>query len=165
MYATSRRTMFKAAAVLSACASLSVSFTSGAIAQATEIVYSTFLDPNNANDPRAAAQTKVIQAFESKHPDIKIKLLVDPTGQSVARAIKSRSETPDVVRIVGFAIAEYAATGNLVQLDDLIKKDGIPNDDWLLPLSTAQVEGKLFSLPQDFRIPILFYRKAALQEA
>ena len=165
MYATSRRTMIKAAAILSVCAGAFASFTGGALAQGTEIVYSTFLDPNNASDPRAAAQTKMIQAFESKNPDIKIKLLVDPTGQSVSRSIKSRSETPDVVRIVGFAIAEFAATGNLVQLDDLVKKDGLPDDDWLLPLSSAQVDGKLFSLPQDFRIPILFYRKGALQEA
>jgi multiple sugar transport system substrate-binding protein len=165
MYATSRRTMIKAAAVLSVCAGAFASFTGEALAQGTEIVYSTFLDPNNASDPRAAAQTKMIQAFESKNPDIKIKLLVDPTGQSVSRSIKSRSETPDVVRIVGFAIAEFAATGNLVQLDDLVKKDGLPDDDWLLPLSSAQVDGKLFSLPQDFRIPILFYRKGALQEA
>jgi ABC-type glycerol-3-phosphate transport system substrate-binding protein len=157
--------MIKAAAVLSVCAGAFASFTGGALAQGTEIVYSTFLDPNNASDPRAAAQTKMIQAFESKNPDIKIKLLIDPTGQSVSRSIKSRSETPDVVRIVGFAIAEFAATGNLVQLDDLVKKDGLPNDDWLLPLSSAQVDGKLFSLPQDFRIPILFYRKGALQEA
>ncbi len=134
-------------------------------AQQTEIVYSTFLDPNNTNDPRAAAQTKMVQAFESKYPDIKIKLFVDPTGQSVARSIKSRSETPDVVRIVGFGIAEFAATGNLVQLDDLVKRDNLPNEDWLLPLSSAQVDGKLFSLPQDFRIPILFYRKGALQDA
>jgi ABC-type glycerol-3-phosphate transport system substrate-binding protein len=157
--------MIKAAAILSVCAGAFASFTGGAFAQGTEIVYSTFLDPNNASDPRAAAQTKMIQAFESKNPGIKIKLLVDPTGQSVSRSIKSRSETPDVVRIVGFAIAEFAATGNLVQLDDLVKKDGLPDDDWLLPLSSAQVDGKLFSLPQDFRIPILFYRKGALQEA
>jgi ABC-type glycerol-3-phosphate transport system substrate-binding protein len=157
--------MIKAAAILSVCAGAFASFTGGVLAQGTEIVYSTFLDPNNASDPRAAAQTKMIQAFESKNPDIKIKLLVDPTGQSVSRSIKSRSEMPDVVRIVGFAIAEFAATGNLVQLDDLVKKDGLSEDDWLLPLSSAQVDGKLFSLPQDFRIPILFYRKGALQEA
>jgi multiple sugar transport system substrate-binding protein len=165
MYATSRRTMIKAAAVLSVCAGAFASFTEGAYAQGTEIVYSTFLDPNNMNDPRAAAQTKMIQAFESKYPDIKIKLLVDPTGQTVTRAIKTRSETPDVVRVVSFGLPEYAATGNLVQLNELVKKDGIPDDDWLLPLSASQIDGKLFGLPQDFRIPILVYRKSALQEA
>jgi multiple sugar transport system substrate-binding protein len=164
MYAATRRTVIKAAAVLSVAGAFA-SFTGGAFAQATEIVYSTFLDPNNANDPRAAAQTKMIQAFESKNPNIKIKLLVDPTGQTVSRSIKSRSESPDVVRIVGYAMAEFAATGNLVELDDLVKKDGLPENDWLLPLSTARIDGKLFSLPQDFRIPILIYRKGALQEA
>src|SRR6266480_7094383 len=118
MYATSRRAIFKAAAALTVCASVSASFTERAIAQGTEIVYSTFLDPNNANDPRSAAQTKMIQAFESKYPDIKIRLLVDPTGQSVTRAIKSRGETPDVIRVVSFGLPEYVATGNLVQLNE-----------------------------------------------
>jgi ABC-type glycerol-3-phosphate transport system substrate-binding protein len=157
--------MVKAAAALSVCAIVSVSFTEHAAAQTTEIVYSTFLDPNNANDPRSAAQTKMIQAFESKNPDIKIRLLVDPTGQAVTRAVKSRSDTPDVIRVVSFALPEYAATGNLVPLNDLVKRDGIPDDDWLLPLSSSQIDGKLYGLPQDFRIPILVYRKGAVQEA
>jgi len=165
MYATSRRRIFKAAAALTVCASVSASFTESAIAQGTEIVYSTFLDPNNTNDPRSAAQTKMIESFESKYPDIKIRLLVDPTGQTVTRAIKSRGETPDVIRVVSFGLPEYVATGNLVQLNDLVKKDGIPDDDWLLPLSTTPIDGKVFALPQDFRIPILVYRKSALQEA
>lgn len=165
MSATSRRALFKTAAAFTVCTSVFASLTQRAIAGETEIVYSTFLDPNNTNDPRSAAQTKMIQAFESKHPDIKIRLLVDPTGQTVTRAIKSRSETPDVVRVVSFAVPEYAATGNLVQLNDLVKKDGIPDDDWLLPLSSSQVDGKLYALPQDFRIPILIYRKSALREA
>lgn len=165
MHSKSRRNLLKAAALLSVCASALVSYSGIAAAQTTEIVYSTFLDPNNANDPRSAAQTKMIQAFENKYPNIKIKLLIDPSGQSVTRAVKSKSDTPDVIRVVGFGVAEYAATGNLVQLDDLIKKDGISADDWLIPLSAAQVNGKLFSLPQDFRIPVLFYRKSLLKDA
>ena len=89
----------------------------------------------------------MIQAFEGKNPDIKVKLL-DRSHRAVGRSSRSRSrsETPDVVRIVGFAIAEYAATGNLVQLDDMLRQDGLADDDWLLPLSSAQVDGKLFSL-------------------
>ena len=164
MSATRRRMLLKAVALLPAYA-VSFGLTGHVYAQGTELIYSTFLDPNNTNDPRAAAQSKMIQAFEGKHPEIKVKLLIDPTGQSVARAIKSRSDTPDVLRVVGFAISEYAATGNLVQLDEHVKRDGLADDDWLLPLSSAQVGGKLFSLPQDFRIPILFYRKSLLQGA
>jgi len=36
-----------------------------------EAVYATFLDPGNRNDPRAAAQTKMIEAFAKANPDIK----------------------------------------------------------------------------------------------
>jgi multiple sugar transport system substrate-binding protein len=164
MSAKRRRMLLKAVALLPVCA-ISFGLTGRVHAETTELIYSTFLDPNNTNDPRAAAQTKIIRAFEEKVPKIKIKLLIDPTGQSVTRAIKSRSDTPDVLRVVGFGVSEYAATGNLVQLDELVKRDALPEDDWLLPLSGARVGGKLFSLPQDFRIPILFYRKSLLQEA
>jgi multiple sugar transport system substrate-binding protein len=159
------RKLLTFAPALLACASALVGGTGSALAQTTELVYSTFLDPNNANDPRAAAQTKMIQAFEAKYPDVKIRLLVDPTGQTVTRAIKSRSETPDVLRIVGFGVAEYAATGNLLQLDELARRDGLTDDDWLLPLSASHVDGKLYSIPQDFRIPILVYRKGLLEQA
>ncbi len=165
MKGSSRRTIVKAATALAIIPGLFATYTDRASAQTTEIVYSTFLDPNNANDPRSAAQTKMIQAFESKHPNIKIKLLVDPTGQAVTRAVKSKSDSPDVIRVVSFGLSEYAATGNLVALDDLLKKDGIPEDDWLLPLSTSRINGKIYGLPQDFRIPILVYRKGLLQEA
>jgi multiple sugar transport system substrate-binding protein len=37
-----------------------------------EVVYATFLDPSSRNDPRAAAQTKMIEAFEQANPDIKV---------------------------------------------------------------------------------------------
>ena len=30
----------------------------------TEVSYNTFLDPANANDPRSAAQSRMIEAFE-----------------------------------------------------------------------------------------------------
>src|SRR6476469_6720574 len=41
-----------------------------ALAQQVEIAYNTFLDPANANDPRAAAQTKALAEFERLNPNI-----------------------------------------------------------------------------------------------
>ena len=43
-----------------------------------EIVYATFLDPNNKVDPRVEAQARMIEAFERANPGIQVNLVVDP---------------------------------------------------------------------------------------
>ncbi|KUM23418.1 hypothetical protein AU467_33505 [Mesorhizobium loti] len=151
--------------VLASAAALSGVFAHGAQAAATEIVYSTFLDPTNERDPRAAAQTHMIEAFEKANPDIKVKLVVDPTGQTQMRAMRSHADKPDVVRITTNFLREYVATGNVLEIDDLLKRDKIDQTDWLRPLDDNKVDGKLYSLPQDYRIPILIYRKSLLEKA
>jgi multiple sugar transport system substrate-binding protein len=151
--------------LLGACVAAAIFTCLGARAQAIEIVYSTFLDPANTRDPRAAAQTKMIAAFEKANPDITVKLLVDPTVQNVARALKSHDSTPDVLRTTGYSVAEMAATGAMLPLEDLIARDNLSTTDWLLPLDANRIGGHLYSLPQDYRIPILIYRKSLLEQA
>ncbi len=136
-----------------------------ALAQPVEISYNTFLDPNNASDPRAAAQTKVIAEFERQNPNIKVRVVVDPTGANGARTLRTHADSPDVVRATSFQMPEYVATGALLQLDDLAKRDKIDQNDWLVPLSAGMVGGHIFGLQQDYRIPILIYRKRLLEEA
>jgi multiple sugar transport system substrate-binding protein len=63
-----------------------VAVTPIALAQPVEIAYNTFLDPNNASDPRATAQTKMIAEFERQNPNIKVRVVVDPTGANGARS-------------------------------------------------------------------------------
>ncbi|MFI5013279.1 MAG: ABC transporter substrate-binding protein [Hyphomicrobiales bacterium] len=130
-----------------------------------EVTYATFLDPNNHNDPRAAAQSKMIEAFEKANPMIKIKVMVDGTQQASFRALRARSAIPDVMRHSNYYMLEAANTGSLLKLDDLIKRDGISETDWLLPLSLTRVNDGVYGLQQDFRIPILIYRKSLLSKA
>jgi multiple sugar transport system substrate-binding protein len=134
-------------------------------AQPVEIAYNTFLDPNNATDPRSVAQTKMIAEFERQNPNIKVRVVVDPTGANGARILRTRADSPDVVRATSFQMPEYVATGSLLQLDDLVKRDKVDPNDWLLPLSAGMVDGHIYGLPQDYRIPILIYRKHLLEEA
>jgi multiple sugar transport system substrate-binding protein len=130
-----------------------------------EVVYATFLDSSDHTDPRAAAQTRMIEAFEAQNPDIKIKLFVDASGANSARNIKSGLDTPDVWRATTFQVPEAVATGNAEPLDALIQRDGIDKNDWLLPLDAARVQGHIYGLYQDFRIPILMYRKKIVAAA
>jgi multiple sugar transport system substrate-binding protein len=130
-----------------------------------EIVYATFLDPNNQNDPRAAAQTRMIAAFERANPNIKVRVQVDPTQQASLRALRSRAATPDVFRVANFSLPEFVATNSMVQLDDLLKRDNVSDSDWLIPLSAGKVKGHVYGMQQDYRIPLLLYRKKLLQQA
>jgi ABC-type glycerol-3-phosphate transport system substrate-binding protein len=150
---------------LIAVLALLVAVTPMALAQPREISYNTFLDPNNASDPRAAAQTKMIAEFERQNPNIKVRVVVDPTGANGARTLRTRADSPDVVRATSFQMPEYVATGALLQLDDLVKRDKVDPNDWLLPLSAGMVDGHVYGLPQDYRIPILIYRKHLLEDA
>ena len=136
-----------------------------ALAQPVEISYDTFLDPNNATDPRAAAQTKVIAEFERLNPNIKVRVVVDPTGANGARALRTKADSPDVVRFTTFQMPEMVATGALLQLDELVARDKIDSNDWLVPLGKTKVNGHIYGLQQDYRIPILIYRKHVLDEA
>jgi multiple sugar transport system substrate-binding protein len=152
-------------AKLVAALALVVAITPMSFAQPVEIAYNTFLDPNNATDPRAAAQTKMIAEFERQNPNIKVRVVVDPTGANGARILRTHADSPDVVRATSFQMPEYVATGALLQLDDLVKRDKVDQNDWLLPMASGMVDGHVYGLQQDYRIPILIYRKHLLEEA
>ena len=93
-----RSSWWQRAADLIAALALVVAMTPMALAQPVEISYNTFLDPNNASDPRAAAQTKMIAEFERQNPNIKVRVVVDPTGANGARTLRTHADSPDVVR-------------------------------------------------------------------
>jgi multiple sugar transport system substrate-binding protein len=134
-------------------------------AASQEVQYNSFLDPANANDPRSAAQTRMIEAFERANPRIKVRVIVDPAGQNGIRATRARADSPDVFRIPNFSMPEFVATGSLLPLDEPLARDGIDMRDWLLPLEGMKINGRLWGLQQDYRIPILTYRKSRFAQA
>lgn len=144
-------------------AAVAMGIGSASHAQQTEIIYSTFLDPNKKTDPRAVAQTKMIELFEQQNPDIKIKVQVGVKRDAMARALQARSATPDVLR--EWRQPETVATGSILELDEYVARDGIDEDDWLLPLEYSRINGKLYGLPQDYRMEFLVYRKSLLEAA
>jgi ABC-type glycerol-3-phosphate transport system substrate-binding protein len=151
-----------AASVVAGAGSRKASAQSGAT---TEVSYNGFLDPANTKDPRAAAQNRMIEAFEKANPSIKIKVIVDPSGANGIRAARARAGAPDVIRVTNFQQPEYSSTDSILPIDDLVARDGIDTKDWLIPLDQTKVNGKLWGLQQDFRIPILIYRKSRFAEA
>src|SRR6266705_1114148 len=130
-----RSSWWQRIADLIAALALVVAVTPAALAQPVEIAYNTFLDPNNASDPRAAAQAKMIAEFERQNPNIKVRVVVDPKGANGARTLRTRADSPDVIRATNFQMPEYVSTGSLLQLDELVARDKIDPNDWLVPLT------------------------------
>jgi multiple sugar transport system substrate-binding protein len=137
-----------------------------AFAQATETVtYNTFLDPANTNDPRAAAQTKMIAAFEASQSRVKVRVVMDPAGQNGIRAARAKSDSPDVIRVSNSQMPEFVSTGSVLAIDELIARDKVDTTDWLIGMDQTRVNGKIWGLQQDYRIPIYVYRKSKFAEA
>src|SRR5207253_3966262 len=98
-----------------------------------------------------------------------------PHHQSTRRrrsaGLEWRTRPPHPCRFAGrhprnqLSDAEYVATGSLMQLDELVSRDKIDPNDWLVPLAKTMVRGHIYGLQQDYRIPILMYRKHLLNDA
>lgn len=163
MHATNRRAFV--AGVAGVAASLSVP-SGTAFAQTTETVtYNTFLDPSNVNDPRSAAQSQMIAAFEASQSRVKVRVVVDPAGQNGIRAARSKADSPDVIRVNNYQLPEFVATGSVLSIDELVARDKVDTTDWLISMDQTRVNGKLWGLQQDYRIPIFVYRKSKFEEA
>ncbi|CUX71134.1 MULTISPECIES: sugar ABC transporter substrate-binding protein [Agrobacterium] len=161
----SRRSLLGGLAAASVVAGVGGRRASAQSGVTSEVSYNGFLDPSNGKDPRAVAQNRMIEAFEKANPSIKIRVIVDPSGANGIRAARARSGAPDVIRVSNSQQPEYSSTGSILPIDDLIARDGIDTKDWLIPLEQTKVNGQLWGLQQDFRIPILIYRKSRFAEA
>jgi multiple sugar transport system substrate-binding protein len=135
-------------------------------AQTTETVtYNSFLDPGNLNDPRAAAQTQMIAAFEASQSRVKVRVVVDPSGANGVRAARSKADSPDIIRVTTFQLPEFVSTGSILSIDELVARDKVDTTDWLIGMEQTRFNGKLWGLQQDYRIPIFVYRKSKFEEA
>jgi ABC-type glycerol-3-phosphate transport system substrate-binding protein len=161
----SRRSLIGGLAAASVVTGAGIRKASAQSGVSTEISYNGFLDPANLNDPRSTAQNRMIEAFERANPSIKVKVIVDPPGANGIRAARAKSSAPDVIRVANFQQPEFSSTGSILPLDELVARDGVDANDWLIPLEQTKVNGKLWGLQQDYRIPILIYRKSRFAEA
>ncbi|HEY3241844.1 MAG TPA: extracellular solute-binding protein, partial [Phycisphaerae bacterium] len=104
-------------------------------------------------------------AFEASQPRVKVRVVVDPVGQNGIRAARAKSDSPDVIRVNTFQMPEFVSTGSVLALDELIARDKVDTTDWLIGMDQTRVNGKIWGLQQDYRIPIYVYRKSKFAEA
>jgi len=120
------------------------------------------------SDPETAQLEKVIAAFESANPGIKVaptRYAYNDYKTALLTAISS-GDVPDVARLDIAWVSEFADQGALVQLDDKLPSfDDIIKDTYPGPLSTNVWKGHYYGLPLDTNTQVLLWNKKLFDEA
>jgi arabinogalactan oligomer/maltooligosaccharide transport system substrate-binding protein len=154
------------ALALSACGGNSNSSGGGDVKQDTSQASGTvtFWDTSDAKN-EAPKFKELIAKFTSSHPNIKVNYVNVPFSEAQEKfrtAAQGNSGAPDVLRSEVAWTPDFASQGYLA---DLTAAVGDTSDYLPTPLSSNQLDGKLYGLPQVTDAPALLYNKAYLQKA
>ena len=114
------------------------------------------------------AVEKVVQQFNEKHPNIKVKIELTAYGQYFQKleTAATGNALPDVFWMNGPNVVKYASGKVLMPLDDKAKKDNYKLENYpksLVDLYT--VDNKTYGIPKDFDTTALWYNKKLFDEA
>ncbi|HEY2493047.1 MAG TPA: sugar ABC transporter substrate-binding protein [Paenibacillus sp.] len=108
---------------------------------------------------------KLIPDFESKHPNIKIKIDKAPYEQfdSKLQTLIAGNKSPDVTSHYGYGgFAEYYNKGMLLDMTDLIKEDGFKSSDYNIPenlMKIYTVQDHTYGIPVNMYVTLMLYNK------
>lgn len=124
----------------------------------------TFWDTSDGTN-EAPKFKQLISQFQSARPNIKVKYVNVPFSEAQEKfrtAAQGNSGAPDVLRAEVAWTPDFASTGFLADLTGSVGDTG----DYLdTPLSSNQLDGKLYGVPQVTDAPALLYNKAYLAKA
>lgn len=124
----------------------------------------TFWDTSDATN-EAPKFKQLISQFTAAKPNIKVKYVNVPFSEAQEKfrtAAQGNSGAPDVLRAEVAWTPDFASTGFLADLTSSVGDTG----DYLdTPLSSNQLDGKLYGVPQVTDAPALLYNKAFLAKA
>ncbi|WP_258725345.1 extracellular solute-binding protein [Cellulomonas sp. NS3] len=130
--------------------------------------------PSSSGTPEAAELTvwfmkdsfsdEVVQQFradfEAAHEGTTLDIQIqewDGIGQKVTSALAS-NDAPDVIEVGNTQVAQYAASGGVVDLTDKI--DDLQGDDWLPGLAEpGNIDGKQYGIPWYAANRVVIYHK------
>src|SRR3569623_596990 len=119
------------------------------------------------NDSFAPLVENGVKNYEAANPGQKVNLIKLPSDgyqDRVALDLSSGS-APDLIMVDSFLVAEYAGTGYLLPIDDMVK--GWDQFQYYSKglLDVASFDGKLYALPTDTNIRMLWYNRADFAKA
>lgn len=125
----------------------------------------TFIDPNSTTDPRGAVIKQTVAGFNAAHPDTRVEVTSINYAKIDGEVIRAAATGggPDIVNVYTAQLAQHVQAGTIQPLDDhagdwLAGQGG----NYLFPIDSAKVDGKLMALPWESRVWLLWYRKDLL---
>ena len=124
-----------------------------------------------ANPDEAAARMRVVDEFQRRHPDIKIRpVLSGPGVMQQLSTFCAGGKCPDVLMTWDLTYAELAARGVLLDLNTMLTQDTafasqLKSDSIESLYDTFNYDGGQFSLPEQWSGNYLSYNKALFANA
>ena len=121
--------------------------------------------------PEEALAKKQLQAFQDLHPEIRVIYQSTPSSASERHTLyvtwlSSRSAAIDVLSLDVIWVAEFAAAGWLIPLDQYVTATHFPLHDFLpAALASSTYQGPLYSLPWFADAGVLYYRQDLYDKA
>jgi multiple sugar transport system substrate-binding protein len=113
---------------------------------------------------------KLVEAFEKKHPNIKVKYKEMPTDTGVSHdqyvtMLSAQSSEIDVFDLDVIWPAEFAQAGYVQDLDRFIQRDNIDMSQYIQgAVEAGNFNGKQWAMPKFIDAGLLYYRKDIVKE-
>jgi multiple sugar transport system substrate-binding protein len=159
-----RRTLLRGAGALGAASLVPWSASCGGDDDALTFFFA-------ANPEEADARMRVIEAFQRRHPDIKVRpLLSGPGAMQQISTFCAGGKCPDVLMAWEFTYAELADRGVLLDLGTMLARDRafaaeLKADSIKSLYDTFTYHGGQYAFPEQWSGNFLFYNKALFAQA
>ncbi|MBB6669464.1 ABC transporter substrate-binding protein [Cohnella nanjingensis] len=120
---------------------------------------------NWGGDFKKDFQKYVIDEFEKKYPNIKVKMTYVEGTDKLLTSIAG-GNPPDVAQLDRFMVGSWAAKGSLEDLTSLVERDSINKDDYYPAVwAEANYNDKTYALPWGTDDRAMYYNKTLFKEA
>ncbi len=122
-----------------------------------------FFNPQGLSE-EIAIMKEIVNKFEEDNPDIKVK--IDSGGTPDKILVEIAGGSPPDVFLTWMEKAPLAEKNALMVLDDYVKKYNVNLSDYFpWALDFSKYKGKLYCLPVNMHISVVFYNKDMLKKA
>ncbi|WP_410648856.1 ABC transporter substrate-binding protein [Amycolatopsis sp. cmx-4-54] len=111
---------------------------------------------------------KVFEAFKATHPDIDVKIELQPYDQYWTKLVTEMvsGTAPDVFWMTPANFPELATKGALMDVTDAVEKSGLTKDRYHANVvDSFTYKGKMYAAPKDWGVPGMLYNKQVFAEA
>ena len=121
----------------------------------------------NGSPQEAQLYRRIADQYSRENPEVRFRLEVVP-GRNVVQKLLTGMDAghaPDICVLHWRTMAQVASTGQLLPIDDLVRRDKVDVDDYYpVGLQAYRYNGQLFGLPVKGSTITCFYNKALFDE-